>query len=91
MRDCRCGFIPLSLSERLVQKLNVELNLPADWRKFKMPPALERRLQSLLDKQDSAGKLPPAEREEAEALVELSEMLSLLKIRARAGRGKDGL
>jgi hypothetical protein len=75
----------------MAQKLNVELNLPGDWRRFRMPSALERRLQSLLDKQDSEGKISVAEREEAEALVELSEMLSLLKIRARSARGKDRL
>ena len=73
----------------MTQRLNIELNLPSDWRKFKMPPALERRLQSLLDKQDTKRKLPRAEREEAEALVELSEMLSLLKIRARTRRGQE--
>lgn len=75
----------------MAQKLNVELSLPGDWRKFKMPPALERRLQTLLDKQDEQGKLSIVEREEADALVELSEMLSLLKIRARVRRGKDAL
>ena len=75
----------------MAQKLMVELNLPADWRRFRMPAALEKRLQSLLDKQDSTGKLSPAEREEAEALVELSEMLSLMKVRARVARGKAAL
>jgi hypothetical protein len=73
------------------QKLNVELSLPGDWRRFKMPAALQRRLQSLLDKQDARGQLPLVEREEADALVELSEMLSLLKIRARARRDKEAM
>lgn len=75
----------------MAQKLMVELDLPADWRRFRMPSALERRLQSLLDKQDHSGKLPPTERREAEALVELSEMLSLMKIRARVAGRKGGL
>lgn len=72
----------------MAEKVLVELNLPADWRKFRIPPALDKRLHSLLDKQDINGKLPAAERREAEALVELSEMLSLMKIRAQTARSK---
>jgi hypothetical protein len=75
----------------VAQKLMVELDLPADWRRFRMPTALEKRLQSLLDKQDQSGKLPLAERREAEALVELSEMLSLMKVRARVATRKDAM
>ncbi|MCI0358454.1 MAG: hypothetical protein L0211_08230 [Planctomycetaceae bacterium] len=75
----------------MTQKLKTKFTLPEDWRRFKMPSALERRLQSLLDKQDSTGKLSAVEREEAEALVELSEMFSRLKIRARSTRGKERL
>ena len=69
-------------------KVIVELSLHGDWRRFRMPSALEKRLQSLLDKQDMQGKLPASERHEAAALVELSEMLSLIKIRAKAARSK---
>ena len=76
---------------RMSKKVVLELDLPADWRNFRMPSALDKRLQSLLDKQDDEGKLTAAERREAEALVELSEMLSLMKIRARIGRGKSQL
>ena len=36
----------------------------------------------LLDRQDSGKKLTNAERKEAEGLVELAEMLSLLKLKA---------
>ena len=60
----------------------VELDLPRDWRKFRLPPALDVRLQELLDRQDDEGKLTRAERREAEALTELAEMLSLMKLRA---------
>jgi hypothetical protein len=74
----------------VAEKVLVELNLPADWRKFRIPRALENRLQSLLDKQDLAGKLSASERREAEALVELSEMMSLIKVRAQIARGKGG-
>jgi hypothetical protein len=73
----------------VAQKVMVELDLPADWRNFRMPAALGRRLQTLLDKQDADRKLSAPERREAEALVELSEMLSLMKIRARLGSAKQ--
>ncbi len=59
----------------------VELELPKGWRKFRMPPALHERLQDLLDRQDRDGKLTPRERREAKALVELVDMLSLMKAR----------
>jgi hypothetical protein len=68
------------------QTVNVLLELPDDWRNFRLPRALNTRLHKLLDKQDVEGKLSVAERREAEALVELSEMLSLMKIRARLAR-----
>jgi len=60
----------------------LELELPRDWGKFRMPAALDARLQELLDRQDGTGKLSRAERREAQALAELAEMLSLMKLRA---------
>ena len=67
----------------------VELDVPKDWRQFKLPTALDARLQELLDRQDTEGKLAPAERREATALTELVDMLSLMKLRAeRAARRK---
>lgn len=63
--------------------VSIQLDLPADWARFKMPRALDQRLGELLDKQDENGKLPAKERREAEALVQLSDMLSLMKLRAR--------
>ena len=63
------------------QSVLVELVLPKDWRTFRLPPALQDRLQELLDRQDREGKLAPRERREANALTELVDMLSLLKAR----------
>jgi len=60
----------------------VKLDVPKDWRHFKLPPALNARLQELLDRQDREGKLSLVERREAKALVELVDMLSLMKLRA---------
>jgi hypothetical protein len=62
----------------------VELDLPRDWQKFRMPAALQSRLQELLDRQDDTGKLTRAERSEAQALAELVDMLSLMKLRAES-------
>jgi hypothetical protein len=38
----------------------VELNVPADWKRFKLPPALDLRLQSLLDKLGPKWKANPS-------------------------------
>lgn len=61
----------------------IELDLPRDWREFRLPAALNNRLQTLLDKQDQEGKLGRAERQEAKAITQLVDMLSFMKLRAR--------
>jgi hypothetical protein len=61
----------------------VRLDVPKDWRRFRLPRALDARLQELLDRQDREGKLSTVERREAKALVELVDMLSLMKLRAQ--------
>ena len=67
----------------------IEVELPGDLRQFRFPKALDRRLHDLLDKQDRGDKLTAAERKEAEGLVDVAEMLSLLKLRAeRIAQGK---
>lgn len=73
----------------------VELELPKDMQKFRLPAALKKRLNDLLDRQDRTGKLPPQERREATALTELAELLSLVRLRAELAARKrnpgDGL
>ncbi|MBI3831409.1 MAG: hypothetical protein HY291_17960 [Planctomycetes bacterium] len=66
----------------------VELELPKDWKRFQMPPALHERLQELLDKQEHGVRLKKEERKEARALVELSEMLTLMKLRVSRALGR---
>jgi hypothetical protein len=61
----------------------VEADLPKRWRKFRLPPALDNRLRELLDRQDRDGKLTPSERSEAEELVELVDILTLMKARTK--------
>lgn len=59
-----------------------ELELPEDLASLRLPPAVDRRLQYLLDRQDQGISLTDEERTEAEGLVDLAEMLSLLRLRA---------
>ena len=73
------------------KSLLVEAELPRDWRKFRLPRALQDRLQELLDRQDRERKLMPRERREATALAELVDMLSIMRLRAKlAGRRPAG-
>ena len=65
----------------------IELEMPGDLARFRLPLAVNKRLQALLDRQDSGKRLTSAERKEAEGLVNLAELLSLLQLRAgRVGR-----
>lgn len=57
--------------------------MPEDLEQFKLPKAVDARLQSLLDKQDRGEDLTATERLEAEGLVNLAELLSLLRLRAQ--------
>ena len=63
------------------QYVLIELELPKDWVTFRIPAALHRRLQELLDRQDQTGKLSAKERQEAMALTNLADMF----LDARAG------
>jgi hypothetical protein len=48
---------------------------------LRFPPKADRRLQALMDRHND-GALTPAEREELESLVELSETMALVRTRA---------
>lgn len=65
------------------QQVLVQLDLPDDLARFRLPTGVHDRLQSLLDRQDRGEELTAEERQEAEGLVELAETLSLLKLRAQ--------
>jgi len=65
------------------QHVLIQLELPADLEQFRLPEGVNRRLQELLDRQDQAHELTPAEREKAEGLVNLAELLSLLQLRVQ--------
>ena len=65
------------------QHVLVEIQMPSDLDQFKLPPGVDERLQDLLDRQDRGEPLTPSERREAEGLIDLAEVLSLLKMRAQ--------
>ena len=63
------------------QGVQIALDLPDDFGELRLPAGVEERLQELLDRQDRGDVLTPAERREAEGLVDLAELLSLLRLR----------
>lgn len=70
------------------QAVTVQIEMPDELEGLRLPSAVDRRLQDLLDRQDRGETLTDGEREEAEALVDLAERLSLLRLRSeRAARG----
>jgi ribosome assembly protein YihI (activator of Der GTPase) len=69
--------------QETVMNVLIELELPPNLEQFKLPPGVDERLQHLLDRQDRGEILTPSERQEAEGLVDLAELLSLLGLRAQ--------
>lgn len=61
--------------------MTLEVELPDDLARLRMPEAVAARLQSLLDRQDAGQPLSDQERNEAEGLVDLAEFLTLLRLR----------
>ena len=61
---------------------NLTLELPTDLDRFRLPRAVHARLQTLLDRQDSGTPLSEEERDEAEGLVDLADILTLLRLRS---------
>ena len=71
----------------MAESLLIELQMPDDMSRFKLPAGVQSRLQELLDRQDGGQPLTEAERSEAEGLVSLAELLSLLRLRAERAAG----
>jgi len=65
--------------------MNGVIAAPVDWVEsvgnLRLPPKADRRLQDLMDR-NNEGLLNEREREELEALAELSEQLSLVRAEA---------
>lgn len=66
----------------MVQNANILIEMPVPARKIKLPKGVNDRLRKLLDQQDRGEKLTAAEKREADGLVELAEMLSLMRLRS---------
>ena len=61
--------------------VKIEIEIPADLARFRLPDGVQERLHMLLDRQDGGQPLTDAERHEAEGLVDLADLLSLLRLR----------
>jgi hypothetical protein len=66
----------------VVRTIAIELRMPDDLARLRLPDAVEARLQELLDRQVRGAPLTDAGRQEAEGLVDLAEWLSVLRLRA---------
>lgn len=65
------------------QAIHFELEVPDDLARLRLPSGVQQqRLTELLDKQNTGTTLTDAERHEAEGLVDLAELLSLLRLRS---------
>ena len=65
----------------MTQRVLVKIEMPFSVEEFGLSKGVNKRLQDLLDRQDNGEKLTSAERNEAEELVDLAEMFSLLCLR----------
>jgi hypothetical protein len=68
------------------QAIHLELEVPDDLARLRLPAGVQQRLTELLDRQDTGIALTDAERHEAEGLVDLAELLSLLRLQRRKHR-----
>lgn len=68
--------------------LTLDIDPPADLARFRLPAGVAARLRSLLDRQDAGHPLTPDERAEAEGLVDLADLLTLLRPRAERGAAR---
>lgn len=67
----------------MASTISIDLPVSSELSDFKLPAGVQKRLNALLDRQDAGTSLSPAERREAEGLVEMAEFLTLLKLRAQ--------
>ena len=63
-------------------KVDFEIEVPGDLARLQLPEGLDRRLQTLLDKQDAGVTLSADQQAEAEGLVDLADLLTLLRLRS---------
>jgi hypothetical protein len=61
--------------------IQIDLEMPTDLARLRLPEALDRRLRVLLDKQDQGDALTDDERAEADGIVEVADLLTLVRLR----------
>jgi hypothetical protein len=66
----------------MTSAVQIEIEMPDDLARFRLPEGVQERLNTLLDKQDRGQPLTDSERREADGLVKLADLLSLLRLRA---------
>ena len=76
-----CPQLPRYVDTKEIVMLKT-IEIPVTLAHFRLPDAVQERLQYLLDRQDSGKMLTPKERREAEGLVQLADFFSLLNLRA---------
>jgi len=64
------------------RRVQISMEMPEDLPEFRLPEAVQRRLQHLLDIQDEGSRLSKEQKEEAEALVNIADLLTLLRLRS---------
>jgi hypothetical protein len=70
--------------------VDLEIEVPGDLARLHLPEGLDRRLQALLDKQDGGTALSADEQAEAEGLVDLADLLTLLRLRSSKSHPAPG-
>jgi hypothetical protein len=71
----------------MANSTHLEVEMPGDLARFRLPAGVQQRLQELLDRQDAGNALTAEEKSEAEGLVEVADLLSLLRLRAERING----
>ena len=71
--------------------VQIEIEMPDDLARFRLPEGVQKRLNTLLDKQDAGQSLTDSERLEAEGLANLADLLSLLRLRSERVSGSRRL
>ncbi len=67
----------------MIESTTIEIEVPSSVKNFRLPKGVNKRLQDLLDRQDQGEKLTRFEKNEAEGLVDMAEMLTLLRLRSQ--------
>jgi hypothetical protein len=70
--------------------IDLKIAVPQELARLHLPEGVDRRLQALLDKQDGGTPLTSDEQAEADGLVELAELLTLLRLRASESTPTSG-